>query len=108
MTSGKLGLHDPPRCRLVVDLGVDISQNNSLIHYKHNPKIVGMSALLTTTMPAMKETIDAIAEKGLREKVKLIVGGAPVSRDFAEQIGADGYGEDAISARDLCIDLSCP
>jgi 5-methyltetrahydrofolate--homocysteine methyltransferase len=91
----------------VIDLGVDISPEKFINAInEHNPKIVGMSALLTTTMPAMKETIDAITEKGLREKVKLIVGGAPVSREFAEKIGADGYGDDAIAARDLCIDLA--
>jgi 5-methyltetrahydrofolate--homocysteine methyltransferase len=90
----------------VVDLGVDISSEKFIDAInKHNPKIVGMSALLTTTMPAMKETIDTIAEMGLRNKIKIIVGGAPVSREFAEQIGADGYGDDAISARDLCINL---
>lgn len=93
----------------VIDLGVDIAPEKFIEAInKYNPKIVGMSALLTTTMPAMKETIETITEEGLREKVKLIVGGAPVSREFAEQIGADGYGDDAIAARDLCIDLSCP
>lgn len=90
----------------VIDLGVDIPPEKFVDAInEHNPEIVGMSALLTTTMPAMKETIDTITEKGLREKVKVIVGGAPVSREFAEEIGADGYGDDAIAARDLCIKL---
>jgi len=90
----------------VIDLGVDKSPEQFIEAVKeHQPHIVGMSALLTTTMPAMKETIDAFVEAGIRDKVKIIVGGAPVSRQFAEEIGADGYGEDAISARDLCIKL---
>ncbi len=91
----------------VIDLGVDNPPEKFVAAInEHNPHIVGMSALLTTTMPAMKETIDAITEAGLRDKVKIIVGGAPVSREFAGEIGADGYGDDAISARDLCIELA--
>ena len=91
----------------VIDLGVDISPEKFIDAInQHNPGIVGMSALLTTTMPVMKETIDAIADNGLREKVKIVVGGAPVTRKYAEQIGADGFGDDAIAARDLCVNLS--
>lgn len=91
----------------VIDLGVDISPDKFIDAInKHNPTIVGMSALLTTTMPEMKNTIDAIAEANLRGKVKIVVGGAPVSREFAEQIGADGYGDDAIAARELCSKLA--
>ena len=91
----------------VVDLGVDIAPDKFIEAInQHNPNIVGMSALLTTTMPAMKETIDAIADNGLRDKVKIIIGGAPVTAEFAKQIGADGYGDDAIAARDLCVELS--
>lgn len=91
----------------VIDLGVDISPEKFIDAInKHNPTIVGMSALLTTTMPEMKNTIDAIANANLRGKVKIIIGGAPVSREFAEQIGADGYGDDAIAARDLCSELT--
>lgn len=90
----------------VIDIGVDNSPEQFIEAVKeHQPQIVGMSALLTTTMPAMKETIDAFVEAGIRDTVKIIVGGAPVSRQFAEEIGADGYGEDAIAARDLCIKL---
>lgn len=90
----------------VIDLGVDNSPEQFIDAVKENhPQIVGMSALLTTTMPAMKDTIDAFVEEGIRDTVKIIVGGAPVSRQFAEEIGADGYGEDAISARDLCINF---
>lgn len=90
----------------VIDIGVDNTAEQFIEAVKdHHPQIVGMSALLTTTMPCMKETIDTFIEKGLRDDVKIIVGGAPVSRQFAEEIGADGYGEDAISARDLCVNL---
>ena len=90
----------------VIDIGVDNSAEQFIEAVtEHHPQIVGMSALLTTTMPFMKETIDAFVEEGIRNTIKIIVGGAPVSRQFAEKIGADGYGEDAISARDLCVNL---
>ena len=68
-------------------------------------QIVGLSALLTTTMPAMKDTIAAIAQAGLRDKVKIMVGGAPVTDDFAKEIGADGYSEDAATAAELAKTL---
>jgi 5-methyltetrahydrofolate--homocysteine methyltransferase len=91
----------------VIDLGVDISPEKFIDAInKYNPTIIGMSALLTTTMPEMKNTIDAISNANLRENVKIVIGGAPVSREFAEEIGADGYGDDAIAARDLCMELS--
>lgn len=67
--------------------------------------LVGMSALLTTTMMKMKETIDALEEAGVRKDVKVIVGGAPVSQDFADDIGADGYAPDAASAAELAKSL---
>lgn len=67
--------------------------------------VVAMSALLTTTMPAMSQTINALKAAGLRDQVKVVVGGAPVSRAFAEQIGADGYAPDAQSATDLMRSL---
>jgi len=87
----------------VIDLGVDVSAEKFIDAIKmHKPQIVGMSALLTTTMPGMKNTINAIQDAGLRETVKVIVGGAPVSKDFADQIGADGYGADAMAAKDVC------
>ena len=66
----------------------------------NNADIVGLSALLTTTMPAMRDTVKLIREKGLN--VKVAVGGAPVSREFAEEIGADGYSEDGPGAVALC------
>ena len=64
-----------------------------------------LSALLTTTMPMMKETIDAVAEEGLRKAVKIMVGGAPVTQNFADEIGADGYAPDAGSAVKLAKEL---
>ena len=68
-------------------------------------QVIGLSALLTTTMPAMKEVIEILKEKGKRDKVKVIVGGAPVGRKFSDDIGADGYAPDAASAVDLCRKL---
>jgi len=64
---------------------------------EHQPDVVGMSALLTTTMRSMGHTIKAIEEAGLRDQLKIMVGGAPVDRDFAERIGADGYGSNAVA-----------
>ena len=78
------------------DLGISIDADDfvkAIIDYK--PNILGLSALLTTTMPQMKKVIEAVTEAGLREKVKIIVGGAPVNQKFAKDIGADGYAEDA-------------
>jgi len=80
----------------VVDLGTDIKPQvflNAVKEYK--PDILGMSALLTTAMPNMKETIDILQEAGLRDKVKVMVGGAPVSQDFTDKIKADAYGPNA-------------
>ncbi|MCX7707720.1 MAG: cobalamin-dependent protein, partial [Anaerolineae bacterium] len=65
---------------------------------EHKPQIVGMSALLTTTMPGMGNTIKALTEAGLRDQVKVMIGGAPVTDGFAKQVGADGYSPDASSA----------
>jgi 5-methyltetrahydrofolate--homocysteine methyltransferase len=85
----------------VVDLGTDIKPEQFVSAVsEHNATIVGMSALLTTTMPKMNETVQALTEAGLRDKVKIIVGGAPVTPQFVEQIGADGYGADAGGAVD--------
>ena len=65
---------------------------------EHGATIVGISALMTTTMPGMKRTIDALVKAGLRERVKVMVGGAPVSQAFADEIGADGYAKDSTLA----------
>jgi len=86
----------------VVDLGIDVPRNKFIEAIReHQPQVVGLSALLTTTMREMKDTIQAIEQAGLRGKVKVIVGGAPVTEKFAREIGADGYAPDAASAVDL-------
>jgi len=86
----------------VKDLGTDVEPDEFLDAIKEfEPHIVGMSALLTTTMRAMGDTIKAIEEAGLRDQVKVMVGGAPVTQRFADDIGADGYAANAASASDL-------
>ncbi|HWR44153.1 corrinoid protein [Sporomusa sp.] len=90
----------------VIDIGIDAAPEKFVEAVReHNPDIVGMSALLTTTMPAMKDTIELLEEEGLRDKVKVIIGGAPVSQEFATSIGADGYAPDAATATDLCKEM---
>jgi 5-methyltetrahydrofolate--homocysteine methyltransferase len=87
----------------VINLGVDLSAEQfAQAITEYNPGIVAMSALLTTTMPQMKTTIELLVENGLRGKVKVVIGGAPITQQFADQIGADGYAPDAASATDLC------
>ncbi|MEW5920592.1 MAG: corrinoid protein [Bacillota bacterium] len=83
----------------VNDLGIDVSPADFVSAAKASgAQCVAMSAMLTTTMPVMKKTIDALLENGLRDKVAVIVGGAPVTREFAERIGADGYAPDYLTA----------
>jgi len=83
----------------VIDLGVDVKPNVfAQAIEEHNPDVIGMSALLTTTMPYMRNTIDVLKERGLRERVRIIVGGAPITEEFAKSIGADGYAPEAFSA----------
>jgi 5-methyltetrahydrofolate--homocysteine methyltransferase len=90
----------------VIDLGVDVSPEKFIQAIKeNNAQILAMSALLTTTMPSMKVTIDALKEAGLRDKVKVMVGGAPVTQQWADEIGADGYAPDAASAVDKAKEL---
>ncbi|MCK4977467.1 MAG: cobalamin-dependent protein, partial [Anaerolineales bacterium] len=90
----------------VFDIGVDQSAEKFIDAIKENDaEIVGASALLTTTMLQQRKLIEAIEEAGLRDQVKIIVGGAPVTDSFATEIGADGYAEDAISAVDLALRL---
>jgi 5-methyltetrahydrofolate--homocysteine methyltransferase len=85
----------------VVDIGIDKEPQVFVDAIKeHNAKLIGMSALLTTTMPKMGETINAINEAGIRDQVKILVGGAPITAAFAEEIGADGYASNAASAVD--------
>jgi 5-methyltetrahydrofolate--homocysteine methyltransferase len=90
-----------------VDLGKDVPPEAFVTAVReHQPKILGLSALLTTTMPGMKGTIEALEEAGLRDSVKVMVGGAPVTAAFAEEIGADAYAPDAASAVDVARDLA--
>jgi 5-methyltetrahydrofolate--homocysteine methyltransferase len=86
----------------VIDLGFNVDPDKFIAAIKtHQPNIVGMSALLTTTMRSMGHTIKAIQEAGLRDKVKVMVGGAPVDAEFAKRISADGYGSNAPAGVDL-------
>ena len=91
----------------VTDLGMDVEVEDIVEAVEEDPdvQIVGLSAMLTTTMYAMKETIEALEEAGLRDKVKVIIGGAPVNADFASQIGADGYSANAPLAVELAKKL---
>lgn len=89
----------------VIDLGVDVSPEKFIDQINGGAEIVAMSALLTTTMPNMKTTIEAIQQAGLRDRVKVMVGGAPVTNAYAEQIGADGFSEDASSAVRTAVGL---
>lgn len=83
----------------VVDLGIDVPAERFVEAVRsRNPHILALSALLTLTLPEMKKTIEALEQAGLREHVKVLVGGAPVTREYADEIGADGYGENAGAA----------
>ena len=91
---------------VVHDLGVDTKPDEFIdAVVEHDAKVLGMSALLTTTMPNMGRTIDAFEEAGLREMVKIMVGGAPVTQEFADDMGADGYGKDAIACVEKAKEL---
>jgi len=90
-----------------VDLGTDVEPQGFVDAVReHKPQLVGMSALLTTTMVQMKSTIEALEEAGLRDSVKIMIGGAPVTDAFAQEIGADAYAADAASAVDVARSLS--
>jgi len=83
----------------VVDLGTDVKPGDFVEAAKeHKPSILGMSALLTTTMPKMGETVNALKEAGIRDQIKVMAGGAPVTQDFVDEIGADAYGSNATAA----------
>ena len=84
----------------VIDLGVDVPADRFVETYRENPdtKIIALSALLTTTMPAMRDTVALLNKQDFRGNIKIMVGGAPISADFAREIGADAYSEDAASA----------
>jgi len=86
----------------VIDLGTDVAPETFIeVVREQQPNIIAMSALLTTTMASMKTTIQALEQAGLRDKVKILVGGAPITDAYAKQIGADGYAEDASRAAKL-------
>jgi len=90
----------------VVDLETDVGPDKFIHAVKEEgAQIIAMSALLTTTMPEMKNIIDALEAEGLRDKVKIMIGGAPVTAAYAEQIGADAYTDDAASAANKAIEL---
>ena len=90
----------------IIDLGVDVSPEAFVDAVRdQDVDLVGLSALLTTTMPSMKTTIEAFEEAGLRDQVKIIVGGAPLTQRYADEIGADGYGRDAAAAANLAKQL---
>lgn len=90
----------------VVDLGVDVPAEKFVEAVnEHNSNIIAMSALLTTTMPYMKTVIETLEKAGLKDKVKIMVGGAPVTNNYAKEIGADGYASDAASATSKCKEL---
>lgn len=90
----------------VVDLGVNLDVQTLIEQVSElRPDVLGLSALLTTTMPEMQQVIRELEKKGLREQVKVVVGGAPVDEKFAQKIGADGYGKDASEAVKICRQL---
>src|SRR5512135_386969 len=82
----------------VIDLGVDVPPDKFIQAAREGAQLIGMSAMLTTTMPNMKVTIEALKEAGMRDHVKIMIGGAPLTAAYAEQIGADGYASDASAA----------
>lgn len=91
----------------VIDLGIDVPAETIVDAIReNNPNMLGLSALLTTTMPMIKTTIDEIKASGLRDQLKILVGGAPVDQEFADEVGADGYAPDASSATQLAKRLA--
>ena len=90
----------------VVDVGIDVKPEAFVAAVKeHGADILALSALLTTTMPAFKDVMAALEEAGIRSQVKVMVGGAPVTAEFAEKVGADGYAEDGPTAVDVARQL---
>ncbi|MGD8291041.1 MAG: corrinoid protein [Desulfobacterales bacterium] len=90
----------------VIDMGTNVTPQQFVDAVKeHKPAILGLSALLTTTMPKMEETINALKEAGVRDQVKIMAGGAPVTQSFVEEIGADAYGANAASATEKAKEL---
>jgi 5-methyltetrahydrofolate--homocysteine methyltransferase len=90
----------------VIDLGVGVTADGFVTAAKERgADIMGMSALLTTTMPVMRLTVQALHASGLRDQVKVMIGGAPITKSFAEAIGADGFAENAVAAVELARQL---
>ena len=89
----------------IMDLGVDVKPEQFVEAANNGANVICMSALLTTTMPSMLETIDALKEANVRDSIKVMVGGAPVTQSYCDEIGADGYAADAASAVDKAKDL---
>jgi 5-methyltetrahydrofolate--homocysteine methyltransferase len=90
----------------VIDLGIDVPPETIVEAIReNNPNMLGLSALLTTTMPMIATTIDIVKDSGLRDQVKILVGGAPVDQSFADEVGADGYAPDASTATILAKSL---
>ena len=90
----------------VVDMGIDVDPERWVEAVKEqNVSVIGMSALLTTTMPGMKTALEALEAAGLRDQVKAMIGGAPITQNYADEIGADGYAPDAASAVDKAKEL---
>jgi len=91
----------------IVDLGTDVATDNFIAAVKeHKPVAIGMSALLTTTMGAMQDVIDALKDEGLRDDVKVMIGGAPLSQEFADEIGADFFGRGPADGKDYLRKVS--
>jgi 5-methyltetrahydrofolate--homocysteine methyltransferase len=89
----------------VMDLGVDVAPEVFVEKVNEGAQVVALSALLTTTMPSMADVINATSEAGVRDKVKVMIGGAPVTQNYADEIGADGYAPDAASAVDKAREM---
>jgi corrinoid protein of di/trimethylamine methyltransferase len=92
----------------IIDLGVNVTPEQFVAAVKERgANIIAMSALLTTTMPSMRTTVEALKQAGVRDKVKILVGGAPISQRYADEIGADGYAESAAGAVNLAKKVGC-
>lgn len=89
----------------IMDLGIDVSPEKFVQAVRDGAQVIALSALLTTTMPSMRDTVQALKDAGLRDKVKVLIGGAPVTEDYAREIGADGYGRDAATGADRAREL---
>ena len=89
----------------IIDLAVDVKPEQFVEAVKNGADVIALSALLTTTMPAMKDTIEALKAEGVRDKVVVMIGGAPVTQNYCDEIGADGYSPDAASAVDKAKEL---